>query len=82
VLYLAASYLVLDVPARWLSGREPATLLGVAELAFGVIISLLALVRVLQQAPPIPPVSPQFARRALLAGWLAALLFTVADVAG
>ena len=38
VLYLAASFLVLDLPSRWLSGYEPPTLLGLGELFGGVLI--------------------------------------------
>ena len=62
LLYLAASYLVLDLPARWLFTAERVTLLSVAELLGALLVSLIALARVLQQAPPIQPVSPQFAR--------------------
>ena len=82
LLYLAASYLALDVPARWLFTQERVSLLSALELAAALVVSLIALARVLQQAPPMQPVSPQFARRALVAGWLAALLLAVADIAG
>ena len=82
LLYLVASYLTLDLPARWLLGREPFTLLGGAEFLGSLVVGLVGLGRVLSQAPPLQPVSPQFARRALLASWITALLLTVGDLAG
>ena len=82
VLYLTAAYFVLDVPAGWLFAGKSVTALGVAELVASSLISLIALARMLQQTPPLQPVTPQFARRALLAGWVAALLFTIGDLAG
>ena len=82
ILYLMAAWFVVDVPARWAFGGQSVTPLSVAELVAGSLISLIALARMLQQAPPIQPVSPQFARRALLAGWVAAILLTVGDIAG
>jgi hypothetical protein len=81
VLYLAGAYFVLDVPARWLFGGAPLTLAGVAQLLAGILVSLIAIARMLQQAPPIQPVTPQFARRALVVGWIAALLMTIGDLA-
>ena len=81
ILYLAASYLVLDLPLRWLFAGQRVSLLGVGELLGALLVSMVGLARVLQQAPPLQPVTPQFARRALVAGWLAALLLVVADLA-
>ncbi len=82
VLYLAACYFALDLPARWLFTHEAFTVGTVLEFLGAILVSLVALARVLQQAPPVQPVTPQFARKALVAGWLAALLFAIADVAG
>ena len=81
ILYLAGAYLVLDLPLRWLCGREPVSLLGAGELVGALLISLVGLARTLQQAPPIAPVRPRFARAMLAVGWLAALLLVVADLA-
>ena len=81
VLYLAAAYLVLDLPLRWLSGREAVSFTGAGELLAAISISLVGLGRALQQAPPIAPVGPRFARAMLAAGWIAALLLAVADLA-
>ena len=81
VLYLGAAYLVLDVPSRWLFAQERVTALALLELCAGLAVSLIGFVRVLQQAQPIQPVTPQFARRALMAGWIAAALFTFGDLA-
>src|SRR5947209_20555563 len=63
VLYLAASYLVIDLPLRWMFTAERLSLLGAGELLAALVVSLIAIARVLQQAPPIQPVTPQFARR-------------------
>ena len=82
ILYLGASFFVLDVPARWLFANEQVGWLGLVELGAGLGISLIALARVLQQAQPIQPVTPRFAQRALLVGWIAAALFTVGDLIG
>ena len=82
ILYLMAFWFVLDVPARWAFAGQSVTALTVAELVAGGLISLIALARMLQQAPPIQPVTPQFARRSLLVGWFAALLFTIGDING
>ena len=45
-------------------------------------VSLLGLSRLLRSALPVAPVRPKFARAMLLATWAAALLLTLADLAG
>jgi hypothetical protein len=81
ILYLGASYLALDLPARWLFTGDKVTLIDFALFLGSIVVSLIGLARVLQQAQPAQPVTPQFARRALVVGWLFALLLVVADVA-
>lgn len=80
VLYLAASYLVLDIPARWMAGREPLSLWSAGELLIALVVSLIGVARVLQEAPPVAPVRPRFARALLLASWIAGLVFTIGDL--
>ncbi len=82
VLYLAASYLALDLPARWLFRREPLSALRGLEFVVALAISLIGITRVRQQAQPVAPVRPQFARLLFLGSWLAALVFTISDLAG
>jgi hypothetical protein len=81
LLYLAASYLLLDLPLRWLLRREPATLPGGAELLLALIVSLVGIARSRREAEPVAPVRPAFARAMLGLGWVAALLLTIGDLA-
>ena len=80
--YLAAAFLAIDLPARWLSHRgawgHRGALLFVAALA----VSLIGIARAVQDAPPIAPVRPKFAKAMLCLSWLAAVLCTVGDLAG
>jgi len=82
LLYAAASFLTLALPLRWLTGREPVSLLGVLELLLAIAISLVGLFRALQGSEPIAPVRPEFARAMLGLCWLAALLLVIADIWG
>jgi len=81
LLYLAASYLAFDLPARWIWGRESVSLLSVVEFLAALAISLVGIARVLQKAQPIAPVRPEFARLLLLGSWGLGVIFTVADLA-
>jgi uncharacterized membrane protein len=81
LVYLTSSYLVLDLPARWLTHREPATAFTIVLFLGAIAVSLVALVRLAQDAQPIVPVRPRFARTMLALGWLTALVLTVGDLA-
>jgi hypothetical protein len=80
--YFVAAYLALDLPARLIAGRTHFSSLGLLAFAASIGVSLLGVSRLLREAPPIAPVRPRFARAMLLVGWSAALLLTVADLAG
>ena len=80
-VYLAASYLLLDLPLRWLLGREAPTLLAGGEFLVALVVSLVGLARVLQEAEPVTPVRPRFARIMFALSWVAALLLTIGDLA-
>ncbi len=82
LLYLAAAYLTLDLPVRLLAGRVHFSAEGMLAFASAVGMSLFGLSRALRDVPPVAPVRPGFARAMLLVGWAAALLLTVADLAG
>ena len=80
LLYLATSYLALDLPARWMAGREHATWNGALIFAGALVVGLVGLVRAVQGAPPVAPVRPRFARAMFALCWLFALLLTLADL--
>jgi hypothetical protein len=80
LVYLASSYLVLDLPARWLAHREPATTWTILLFFGALAVSIAGLVRLIQDQPPLAPVRPRFARTMLALGWVAALVFTVGDL--
>ena len=82
ILYASGAYLTLDLPARLVAGRVHFSALGLLVFLASVAVSLLGISRMLQEAPPVAPVRPRFARAMLLVGWAAALLLTVADLAG
>jgi hypothetical protein len=82
IAYFVAAYLVLDLPAGLISGRKHFSALGLLVFAVSVGVSLFGISRAMREAPPVVPVRPLFARAMLLAGWSAALLLTVADLAG
>ena len=80
-VYLASSYLALDLPARWLAHRETWGSRGVIVFLCAVVIGLIGLARALQDSVPIAPVRPRFARFMLGLSWLAGLLLTIGDLA-
>jgi hypothetical protein len=82
LLYAVAAYLTLDLPARLVAGRAHFSGTGLLVFLAAVGVSLLGVLRMLRGAPPVAPVRPKFARAMLLATWAAALLLTVADLAG
>jgi hypothetical protein len=81
VLYLASSFLVLDLPVRWATGRAQPVWTSGLMLAAGVVVSLIGVARALQTAQPVAPVRPEFAKVMLGLSWLAALLLTMGDLA-
>jgi hypothetical protein len=81
VIYLAGAYLVLDLPLRFLAHRQGPTLAAVGELLLAGAVSFVGIARAVQDAAPVAPVRPRFARAMLLLGWVTALLLVVADIA-
>jgi hypothetical protein len=81
LFYVASAYLVLDLPLRWLTRREPLSLPGAGEFVAAALIGAVGVNRALRGKPPIAPVSSRFARTLLCVGWAAALLLAWADVA-
>jgi hypothetical protein len=82
LLYAVAAYLTLDLPARLLAGRAHFSGTGLLVFLAALGVTLLGVSRMLRGAVPVAPVRPKFARAMLLATWAAALLLTVADLAG
>jgi len=80
--YATAAYLTFDLPARLFAGRAHFSSTGVGVFLASLGVSFLGLSRLLRGAPPVAPVRPKFARAMLLATWAAALLLTLADLAG
>jgi hypothetical protein len=80
--YLASAYLLLDLPGRLVAGKVGFGGIGALVFLAAAAISVLGVVRALREAAPVVPVRPEFAKAMLLAGWVAALLLTVADLAG
>ena len=80
-LYLAAAYFALDLPARWLWHRPAFGGWGVALFLGALTLCLVGIARAVQQAEPVAPVRPKFARAMLAASWVAALLLTIGDLA-
>lgn len=80
-LYLAAAYLSLVLPLRWLFGREPLSLMGVGTWCLAAIVDAAGITRAVQGAAPIAPVRSPFARALLVVAWSTALLLAVADLA-
>jgi hypothetical protein len=70
VAYLAAAYLALDIPARWLARRDAYGRWGLLLFAAAVAIELVGIARV----------RPKFAKVMLGLSWVAAVLFTIGDL--
>jgi hypothetical protein len=80
LLYLCASYFTIDLPVRWLSGREPMTWNHLALLLGSIAVGIVGLARAIQGAQPLAPVRPRFARLMFGLSWIAAILMTIGDV--
>ena len=79
--YLVAAYLVIDLPGRWLLHRDAYGGRGALLFLGAVALSLYGISRALHDAPPIAPVRPKFAKVMLGLSWVAAVLFTIGDLA-
>jgi hypothetical protein len=77
--YLAAAYLVLDLPLRWLSHRSTPGGWSLALFAGAAIVCLTGIARAVQGVQPIVPVRPVFAKTMLGLSWMAALLMVLGD---
>ncbi|HET7788064.1 MAG TPA: hypothetical protein VFL36_18985 [Myxococcales bacterium] len=79
--YLAAAYLVLDLPLRWISHRSAPGGWPLALFAGAAIVCLTGISRAVQDVPPIAPVRPGFAKVMLGLSWVTALLLVLGDFA-
>lgn len=79
--YLVSAYLAIDLPARWLTHRGAYGNVGVLLFVASLAVALIGIARAAQDAPPIAPVRPKFARTMLALSWVAAALFTIGDLA-
>ena len=79
--YLVSAYLAIDLPARWLTHRGAYGHVGVLLFVASLAVALIGIARAAQDAPPIAPVRPRFARTMLALSWAAAVLFTIGDLA-
>ena len=79
-LYLAAAYFAVDLPARWLFHRGAWGSLGLLIFIGSAVICLVGIGRAVQDAAPIAPVRPRFAKSMLALSWLTALLLTIGDL--
>jgi hypothetical protein len=81
LLYAVGAYLTLDLPLRWATGYAKVSLLGLLLFACAALVSLVGIMRAVQEAPPVAPVRPRFARAMLVFSWIGALICAIADVA-
>jgi hypothetical protein len=82
LLYPVAAFLALDLPARFFAGRAGFSALGFFVFLGAWGVTLYGAARAARGAPPVAPVRPKFAKAMLLVSWAAALLLTLADLAG
>ena len=80
VAYLAAAYLALDLPARFFAHRGAYGRFGLLLFVAAIVVAATGIVRAAQEAPPVAPVSPKFARTMLTLSWIAAVLGTIGDL--
>jgi hypothetical protein len=79
--YLFSAYLVLDLPARWFAHRGAYGKLGALLFLASAALAFVGIARAVQNAAPIAPVRPKFAKAMLGLSWIAALLCTIGDLA-
>ena len=80
-VYLAAAYLLFDLPARWLAHRPAWGGWGALVFFASLVISIVGLGRALQDAEPVAPVRPKFAKAMFGLSFVAALILTIGDLA-
>jgi uncharacterized membrane protein len=80
--YLVSTYLVLDLPARFIGHRGAYGRVGALLFVGALGVAMIGIARAVQDAPPIAPVRPKFAKAMFGLSWLAALLCTIGDLAG
>lgn len=80
-VYLAAAYLVVDLPIRWLAHRGAYGGWGAIAFVVALVISFVGLGRAIQGSEPVAPVRPRFAKAMFGLSWVAALLLTIGDLA-
>jgi|SRR5471030_1916971 hypothetical protein len=81
IIYLCASYLVIDLPLRFLTRREPMGWNQLALFLGSFIVALVGLSRAIQGVPPLAPVGLRFARVMFGLSWVAGILMTIGDLA-
>lgn len=79
--YVISAYLAIDLPARWLTHRGAYGHVGVLLFIASLAMALIGIARAAQDAAPIAPVRPKFAKAMLALSWGAAVLFTIGDLA-
>jgi hypothetical protein len=79
--YVVSAYLAIDLPARWLTHRAAYGHVGVLLFVASLAVALIGISRAAQDAAPIAPVRPKFAKAMLALSWAAAVLFTIGDLA-
>jgi hypothetical protein len=79
--YVTSAYLAIDLPARWLTHRGAYGHVGVLLFVASLAVALIGIARAAQDAAPIAPVRPKFAKAMLALSWAAAVLFTIGDLA-
>jgi hypothetical protein len=77
---MVSAYLALDLPARWIAHRDAWGGRGVIIFLAALVVGLIGVARAVQNAAPIAPVRPQFAKAMLAVSWVAALLMTIGDL--
>jgi hypothetical protein len=80
LVYVAAAYLVVSLPVRWVTRRTPFTGTSFLWLCGALVVSIVGIARALQNAPPVAPVRPKFAKTMFAVSWAAALLMTLGDL--
>jgi len=80
-VYMAAAYLALDLPARWIAHRDAGGGFGVVAFLCAIAVGLGGVARAVQGSAPVAPVRPRFAKAMLALSWVAALLMTIGDLA-
>ncbi len=79
--YVISAYLAIDLPARWLTHRGAYGHVGILLFIASLAVALIGIARAAQDAAPIAPVRPRFAKAMLALSWGAAVLFTIGDLA-